>query len=787
MKFYLKLIQLLSILLLPPGVRAQNCVYTLSGFLSDRHDHTALSGAVIKVGESGIQVMTDSLGHYHIDRLCAGKYTLQTSYIGYQTSEVKVNLSRSRILNIEMSASSIQLKGVEVAGVKPVRKPLQITSHMEGKVLEMTRGESLGETLREIPGVNSVQTGPTISKPVIDGLYGNRVVILNSGVRQEGQQWGSEHAPEVDPFIGDQLTVVKGAASVMYGADAIGGVVFVEPAPLSYSPGVSGRLNLVGMTNSGLGAFSASLEDSPDKNNHFSWRVLGTARIAGNSKSAHYYLKNTGLREYNGALILGYRNKGLSGGLYASSFNTRLGIFSGSNVGSTEDRNNAINRPEPLDIYQSDLNYSIDRPYQVVNHQILKLHGAYSFEGAGSLNLQYSYQQNDRKEYDVVRGSSQDKYQYRFELNTQQADLYFEHRPFSGFSGRAGLSGIYQHNTYDGAYLIPFFRSYNSAAFLIERWNKGNLELEGGLRYDYKWMRATKRVNPRDNNSVIERPQFEYSQASGTLGASYHLPSDVRFTFTASKGWRPPSINELFIEGVHQGNAAYEKGDRTLKEEASLNLSLGISRQTGRLRGEANFYRNRINNFIYLQPQLDSVGEPLFVITQRGGFLSYQYVQVDARFTGADILINYDVSKRLKAGGKYSFVRAYDTHTNDHLIYIPADRVSGTLSYTLPDTRAFKSPSFAVTVSHVARQWRVRDDLDFAPAPAAYNLIDMAVTSAIPVMGYHCNLALTVTNLLNKEYRDYLNRFRYYSADIGRNIALRLQVPFGKTINQYNN
>jgi iron complex outermembrane receptor protein len=402
------------------------------------------------------------------------------------------------------------------------------------------------------------------------------------------------------------------------------------------------------------------------------------------------------------------------------------------------------------------------------------------FEDVGTLQFQYSYQQNYRKEYDVVRASSQDQYQYKFDLSTQVADLYFDHLQISGFTGRIGFNGISQKNYYDGAYLIPYFKSYNGAAYLIEHWKKNNLELEAGLRYDYKWMQATKRINPRDNNSPTETPEFNFNQLTGTVGAAYNLPMGYRLTTTIAKGWRPPAINELFIEGVHQGNAAFERGDRNLKDESSINLSAGLSRQQGNLKGEINVYRNRIDNFIYLQPQLDAQGQPVFEITQRGGFLSYQYVQVDAKFTGADALVSYQFTKNILVTGKYATVRAFNKNTGDHLIYIPADKVTGIISYGLPDFSAFKTPIIDLSFTHVARQFRVRDNQDFAPAPAGYNLLDASMHTVIPVHGYKWEIGLTINNLLNQEYRDYLNRFRYYSADLGRNISLRLQIPFGK-------
>jgi iron complex outermembrane receptor protein len=779
MKHRLRLL-LALIYLVPFSALSQDCGSIIFGTLRDARDKGVLPGASIRIKELGTLVVTDNDGHYHFNALCNGRYTLQTTYVGYQPKVVVVSLSGKKELNILLTSTTTELSDVQIAGSKVERKPLQVTQRLEGLALEMTRGESLGEALKIIPGVNSIQTGPTISKPVIQGMYGNRILISNAGVRQEGQQWGSEHAPEIDPFVASQITVVKGAASVQYGADAIGGVVLVEPAALNYHSGLGGKVNLAAMSNGGLGVLSLQLEDSPDKNNHFSWRVQGTARIAGNSKTPHYYLDNTGFREYNGAISLGYHNNGWAAELFASTFNTKVGIFTGSNVGSTADRDNAITRAEPLEIYQTNLNYEIGRPYQKVNHHLAKLKLSRLFDNVGTLNVQYSYQQDYREEYDIVRASSENKYQYQFDLSTQAADVYFEHHPVAGFSGRVGVNGIFQRNFYDGAYLIPFFRSYSGAAYLIEHWQKNNFELEGGLRYDQKWMRATKRIVPRDNNSPLEQPGFNFDQLTGTLGTAYNLPAGYRVTATAAKGWRPPAINELFIEGVHQGNAAFERGDRTLQDESSLNLSAGISRQTGKLTGEINVYQNRINNYIYLQPQLNSQGQPIFEITQRGGFLSYQYVQVNARFSGVDAQIGYQLIPALKITGKYAMVRAYNTDTYDHLIYIPADKATGMLSYQLGDTRMFKSILVDLSATHVARQSRVRNDQDFAPAPAGYTLVDAAVSTTIPVHGYQWNVGLSVNNLLDEEYRDYLNRFRYYSADIGRNIALRLQIPFGK-------
>jgi iron complex outermembrane receptor protein len=783
MKNYLRqILPLFTIFLLIPFVSiSQPCTHMIFGSVKDSKDKNILPGASIRIKELNQSIQSEDDSHYHFSGLCKGKYTLQISFVGFQEKEIVINLKKKATeINIFLTPEVAQLSEVEVTGSRSNNKPLQTSSKLNGKELERTRGQSLGEALKAIPGLNSIQTGPSISKPVIHGLHSNRVLIYNAGVRQEGQQWGSEHAPEIDPFIANQITVVKGAASVMYGADAVGGVILLEPSPLKFEKGLSGRYNMIGMSNNGQGVLSGMMENSHGKDQAFSWRAQGTYKVAGNSKTSGYYMKNTGFNEYNGAVMFGYRKGVFNTEVYVSSFNTKIGIFSGSHIGSTTDLLNAINRNEPFDTDQSTLSYQVGRPYQQIRHHILKLKSSYAINGIGSLNAQYSYQQNNRKEYDVVRQSNEDKYQLKFDLSTQTADIYLEHNPISGLQGRIGATGMFQHNFYDGRYLIPFFDSYSGGVFLIERWTKNKFAIEGGIRYDYKWMEARLRENVLDNNSPEIRPKFNFNQVSGTMGASYNL-EQYRFSTTIARAWRPPAINELFSNGVHHGSATFERGDRNLREESSLNLTAGVSKTAGKLTGEASIYLNSINNYIYLKPDL------VPVLTVRGAFPSFQYVQVDARFTGADFLSSYQFSDKFNTTVKYSFVRAKDVQSRKHLEFIPSDRVSLTTGFNLPELKVFKNSVIDLTGSHTARQWRVKAEQDYAPTPKAYTLFNIDLSTNISISKQQASISLSCWNVFNTAYRDYLNRFRYYTDDTGRNFIIRLQIPFGTHNNQTNN
>jgi iron complex outermembrane receptor protein len=748
---------------------AQGCTLVVSGTVAGV-GAGALPAASIRVNNASKATLTDEQGYFKLTGLCLGTCRLEISYIGFEPVTRDLTLTASTELTISLVPAASVLGEVSATGQRVYDTLLMQQNIIQQKELALTRGQALGEALKSIPGLSTIQTGPSIVKPVIHGMHSNRVLIYNAGVRQEGQQWGSEHAPEVDPFIATRLTVVKGAASAMYGADAVGGVILVEPAPLDYRPGLRGRVETVLMSNNGLGALAGTAEGAT-RSGLFSYRAQLTTRQAANARTPDYYLKNTGFREYNGAASVGFAKGAFVTELYASTFNSRLGIFEGAHVGNTTDLLVAIGRDEPL--IKGDFSYAIGRPYQLIGHHLLKAKSSYDFARVGKLNLQYSYQRNNREEYDLVRRAYENEYQLHFNLTTQALDLYLDHASVAGLRGKIGVNAQHQQNYYDGRYLIPFFTSYNVGAFAIERWRTGHLELEAGARYDQRHMQARLRQVPTDQGSPEIRPEFAYRQVTGTVGAAYQLPAGWRLNAGVAKGWRPPSINELFSQGVHHSSARFELGDRTLREESTLNLYGGVTKTGPRLRGEVSFYHNTIDRYIYLRPSTEAV------LTVRGAFLAYNYVQVDAKFYGADASASYRLTDRLSVLAKYSAVRAYNRQTGRHLELIPADRVTGGFSVELPGGERFADNTLSLTATRTARQSRVQDDQDFAPTPAGCTLFNLDFSTKAQLLGRPVTLSVSGYNLFNITYRDYLNAFRYFTPETGRNIALRLAVPFG--------
>ncbi len=750
----------------------QDCGLTISGKVLDHDTREALIGATVYIPELDRAAVTDAYGNYHLHQLCRGTYTLQVTYIGYETERFSVKLTSSATRDLQLHSDARVLRTVEVTG-EHLREQAQTQQTLSGRELEQTRGLALAETLKGIAGVTSLQTGPTISKPVIHGLHSNRVLILNNGVRQEGQQWGAEHAPEIDPFVASEVKVIKGAAGVRYGADAIGGVVLVEPKPLPKTPGISGDLHLLGSTNNRQLATSATVEGNLKQIPPLSWRLQGTLRKAGNAKTPDYYLENTGLEEKNFSAAIGYSKEKYGAELFFSHFGTKLGVLRESHIGNVQDLLYAIERGRPSNADNAEFSYSINRPYQDVQHDLLKARGYWQLGEAGKLEFVYGWQRNLREEYDMRRRVSQLP-TLQLTLNTHTTEAIFEHEPLGNFTGSVGVSTIYQKNTYQYSDFLPYFTGTTAGIFATEKWQKGRLQLEAGLRYDYKYLQVKKLENNRD----LIQPEYEFNNISGTFGAMYDVGYHLTFGLSATSAWRAPGANELFSEGVHHSAATYEEGNPALRSEQAYNLEFSVDYFSNpRLNGSLSLYHNYIRDYIYLAPQ------PEPVLTIRGAFPAFAYTQANATLTGADLSLDYKIATGLMLESKTSLLYARNHSTDDYLIYMPSNRFDNSLRYEFGQSGnggKFSDAYVSVGGLYVAEQKRVptKSEQDFAPAPEGYFLLQAEAGTTVHFGKQPVEIGITGNNLLNTVYRDYLNKLRYYADEPGRLFMLRIRVPF---------
>ena len=641
--------------------------------------------------------------------------------------------------------------------------------------MNQSRGESLGESLKTITGVTTLNTGSSISKPVIHGLHSDRVLILNNGIRQEGQQWGNEHAPEIDPYIANKLSVIKGADGIRYGANAIAGVVLVEPRALRDSTGINGEFNLAGATNGRLGVSSATLDGNIGKLNGLSWRLQGTLKRSGNVNAPNYYLKNTGLKEYNFSWALGFNKEKYGIETFYSKFNTDIGIFSAAHIGNLTDFQRAIEAEEPLE--SADFTYEINRPFQHIEHELFKVKAYWLTGDFGKLNVVYARQYNLRQEYDkhLPRNDSiaaLNLPELQFEITTHLGELSWKQNKNGAFNTQIGIATINQANTFEGREFIPAFRKYGTGVFLIEKWRSKNfkLELEAGLRYDYiyqqvyKWNRVRREYNTYD---------YTYNNVSGSVGAIYKPNDKLTTRVNFGMAWRPPNVSELFSNGLHHGAAAVEYGDTNLIAERAYNTVVAIDYVNKGFLIQIEGYYNRINDFIYLKPTLPAT------LTIRGAFPTFNYTQVDAALTGVDLKVSYQLTNHLIWTGKTAFLNTYNLTASEWLVGMPANRFENILTYEFLKINQLTDVYLEAGIQSVLKQSQVPANSDYSDPPNAYNLLSAGMGLGIPIAKKQKLIVnFKIKNLLNTTYRDYLNRFRYYADEMGRNYTLKLKLTF---------
>lgn len=753
------------------GSTAQDtlCPLILKGKVVDQQTNTPLEDVAVMIAETQQGRFADAAGKFQFTGVCPGVYTINISHIGCETQQFTLTLQRDTTIKIKLRHKDHELHDVEITEAKKESHATQQVATLETKQLEKVRGLSLGEGLAKISGVTTLNTGSTIAKPVIHGLHSNRVLILNNGVRLEGQQWGSEHAPEIDPFMAQRITVVKGAASLQYGSDAIAGVILVEPNHLPSVPGIGGEFNLAGYSNNAEGSVSGTVEGNHAKVPALSWRVQGTYKRSGNVRSPRYWQKNTGVEEGDFSAALGWKKDKYGFEVFYSRFYTRLGILSASHLGNLTDLNRALASDRPLEL--SGFSYTIGRPYQRVEHDMIKAKAYIATGKAGTLDIVFARQYNLRREYDKhlpYNNNAGDRPGFEFRMQTFTLDVSWQHRMVKNFAGTVGFNGITQTNNFRYGYFIPAFWSFSGGVYAVEKWHHQKLEVEAGLRVDYKWLQAFVNHNG-DKNTYT----FNYVMPSGSVGFEYHINDKVKWNTNLGTAWRAPQANELFADGLHHGAASVELGDKNLKPEMAYSFTTGIHAATTYFDADVEVYENLITRFIYLQPVLPPT------LTIRGQFPTYEYRQANASLTGADIDLCAKPVRRLELYSKTSLLFAYNLAIRDWMTQMPPQRFENGIRYTLRDFRYIKEIYLGVSVVNVLQQKLIpQNDTAYALPPKAYWLLNFEAGFKVQVKKQAVHVSITVTNMANISYRDYLDRFRYFTDQKGVNAALRIRVPF---------
>jgi iron complex outermembrane receptor protein len=776
--------------LLPSSLVGQNCTLTLSGKIVSTENGLTIPLATIEVLGTNKTAISNVDGRFELKNLCLGTYEIRVRFVGYKSLEQTVILENSQNIEIKLEPEVVALDEVTVEGQKVEQVATLLRSQLNKEELFKRGGESLGKSLQGISGINLLQTGPNIAKPIIHGLHSNRILILNNGIRQEGQQWGQEHAPEIDPFVATNLQLIKGAAAVKYGSDAIGGVILVNPPDLPDEAGVAGSFNAVGNSNNGLITTSALIEGGVKGLKGFGWRLQGSYKKAGDARAADYRLTNTGTGEKNFSIGLGYHIPKSGVEIFFSSFDAEIGILRSAHTGNLTDLERAIGSDRPLII--SDFSYDINNPRQVVKHQLFKVNG-HTKIALGEFSAQYGLQINNREEYDIRRGGRSETPALALELITHTVELDLDMAPRGPFKGDVGASFLFQGNSNNPETgirpLIPNFDNWTAGVHAIGRYIKERYELELGVRYDFKHY-LVKRLDAQNNRQT---PEFDFNNITGSAGVVLFFNQGWSLRSNFGTAWRAPHINELFSGGLHNGAAGIEEGNADLVPEKALKWINSLERSSSKYDITIAAYYNYIADYIYLRPED-------VLLTIQGAFPLFRYTQTDASFIGLDTDLIYHFSEKLDFSGKLSLIRAEDLDNRGPLINIPSNRLNLGTTYKFRDG-ILKEPYFSISADLVDRQRNAprvvgvsevilandsdidlfaqdQTVFDFLAPPNGYINLGLSTGFKVPVQERMLSVYLSVENLMNNSYRDYLNRLRYFAHDMGRNFSIKLNYSF---------
>ncbi|NJB84856.1 iron complex outermembrane receptor protein [Lewinella marina] len=747
---------LVGLLLLALGtcVRAQRCDLRVSGTMLDEHGREELAFASVYAVETGEGVQADADGNFVLPGRCPGPLTLRFSHIGCDPKVITLNLQRDTSFAVYLHHHDNYTETVTVsatgAGVDYEER------------LDRQADRQLGLVLERITGVSSLRTGTAANKPVFEGLYGNRLSIQNNGVPQAGQQWGNDHAPEIDPWVAAYVRVVEGVDALRYGGSTLGPTVLIEPAPLTERTTPGGKV-AYGLRSNGWGhTLNARLTDTA----YVAYRISASAKASGDRRAPDYYLTNTGQREGNVAVQAAkFLNPRWTARAYYSLFNASIGVLRGSHVGNLSDLEEAIGRPRP---FYTDPGFSYDfgSPRQRVSHHLLKGELTFTPSPGNTYSLLYGGQLDDRQEFDVRRGGDDDRAALKLRQYSHLLEGQHQRKLGDQRSLEAGVQLENVDNTNQpGTGILPLIPDYLAnrvGGYVTYHYKPEVFRYHFGARFDHQYYEAL--TISRDLPRRVIRYRHHYNTVGASAGASLRVNRRLGGETELTYRQRAPQINELYSQGLHQGVSGIEEGDSSLLPERSLKASLELNygSRDGTLSLSGGVFYQRVANFINLEPEQE------FRLTVRGAFPVFTYRGVDAELYGGQLTALAQLGD-LDIESGVAVVRGYNREDDLPLVYMPPTNWRTALAYALPADLLLTASALVV-----ARQSRLEAEQDILPPPPGYALFGLGLARTLSLGGNDLNLELEVDNLLDQAYRDYLDRQRYFADAPGRSINFRL-------------
>lgn len=763
----------------------------LTGRITDAATGNALAGATLFFHELKTGVISGNDGTYTSSRVKAGKYLVEISYQGYGSVTETIDINGAVTRNFSLKEAIVEQEGVIVTGVTSATRvklsPQPVVIIKRDDLVKTTSTNLIEALSKTVPGVAAIGTGPAISKPVIRGLGYNRVVVVNDGMRQEGQQWGDEHGIEVDDYSVQRVEVLKGPASLMYGSDAMGGVVNIQ----SYAPAPEGTMGVNVLseyqTNNRLRGVYANVNGTK---NGIDWNAYGSYKGAqdyqnkydGRVFNSKFYNRNFGG-------LLGYTGRWGYSRLSASNVDQHIGMVDG---GRDEITGAFLkNNPDGTQTVAGDEDFKRIKPlvpFQRIQHFKTVLDNSIRL-GAERLDATVAWQHNQRQEF----GDDVEVPEAWFDLKTLNYAVRLQFAERNHWKTSVGVTGMYQTNKNKAEErLIPDYNLFDIGGFLFTQYTNNRLTVSGGLRFDNRHING---LTTYDETDIKFAPfSRNFSNLSGSVGLSYAASQQTTFKLNLSRGFRAPNMAELASNGAHEGTNRYEVGSNKLKSETSLQVDAGVELNTEHVTVNASLFYNNIRNFIFYEKMQNAAGTDSVIADPGGDLMVFEFNQHTANLYGGEV--NIDIHPHpldwLHFENTFSYTRAQFTREiggTKNVPFIPAGRLISELKGNfLPKGKHFRNLYVSVESDYNFAQNKAFTAFNTETATGSYWLLNAGIGAEIASHGKRLfTISVNGFNLADIAYQNHLNRLKYTDINqatgrqgvfnMGRNFSVKINVP----------
>jgi iron complex outermembrane receptor protein len=798
-------------------------VHSITGFVKDSETKEPIPFCNVIVFKTTKGITTDVNGKFKIDIPNNIHVTLIVSSVGYKSDTIQINEGKNQY-TIVLTALKGALNEVVVTGVARTtfvrENPMSIIS-VPTKIIESASGSNIIDALvANVPGLNAVKTGPNISKPYIHGLGYNRVLTLFDGVRQEGQQWGDEHGIEVDAYNIGVAEVIKGPASLMYGSDALAGVVSLFPSTSRDRDSlIHGKVLSEYQSNNGLTGTSLRLGQS---GKHWMWFLSGSYRLAKNyENSIDGRVYNTGFQEKNLYGLIGYSSKKGYTHCNLTLYDNLQGIPDGSRDSVTRKFTKQVNelpfdniKDRPI-VSDAELNsYNLSPLHQHIQHYRIYTNNQYQI-GKGDIDALVAFQQNIRREYDHPTAAEQAGMFVR--LNTINYGLRYNAPGFLNIETSIGFNGMLQNNKNGNAtdFPIPDYNLNDIGTYGFVKWKYIRWTISGGLRYDFRYVTGKdfyvapnpkngfeKQADPSDTAGArLQFPAFSHTfeGLSLSLGSTYMLTEQISIKANIARAFRAPNITELASNGLDPGAHIIYIGNKNFVPEFSFQEDIGISAYFDNVTANISVFNNNIQNYIYLAQKVDANGNPIVLIP---GNKTYQFQQSSAQLYGLEATVDIHPKRfhGFSFNNNVAMVDGFNKNDNfknkgingEYLPLIPPFKILSNIKKDFNTNWKRLSAIYLKTeVEYDAAQKRYLALFNTETYTPGYTLCNIGTGADIHYTQKSVIITqLQVNNIFNTVYQSNLNRLKYFEYytqspnghlgmyNMGRNICIKLIVPF---------